>query len=119
MRRRRDASSPKEKVMAARKTVDPAFWKQQLEAAEKRIEAFEAEAREVLGEMIERGRRSRGDIEELLRRAGETDLSGRAEEIRGQIEKGAEEFGRRLEHLQEKALSVLGVAGRAQVEELG
>ena len=108
--------------MAARKS--PAggtrtFWKQQLKLAEKRLEAFEKEAQVVLSDLVTRGRRSRAEIQELLRRAGETDLSGRAEEIRAQIEKSTVEMARRLEVLQEKALAALGVAGLAQVEELG
>lgn len=107
--------------MAARKRTGPggeAFWRQQLEMAEKRLETFEAEAQKVLVDLGERGRRARSDIQDLLRRAGETDLSARTEEIRARFEQGSTEVVRKLEQVQEKALAALGVAGRAQVDEL-
>jgi hypothetical protein len=95
-----------------------AFWKQQLKMAEKRLAAFEVEAQKALGELAERGRRTRAEIEDILRKAGESDLTARAEEIRGQIEKGSAEVVRKLEGLQGRALTALGVANAAQVEEL-
>jgi len=104
--------------MAARTTKvrTEGFWREPLEAAQERLARFEVEAQKALTELVEKGRRSREEIEQLLR-GGE--VAGRAEELRARLEKRGLEMVRRLEGLQESALAALGVAGKAQVDELG
>lgn len=96
----------------------PEFVRMQVEAAEKRLITFEEEAQRLLKDLIAKGRESRKDIQELLRRATELDVGERAEEWKGKAEKTGTEVFRRIEELQDKALGMIGVASTAQIEEL-
>ena len=96
----------------------PDFMKDRLVVAEKRLVAFEQEAQKLLSDLVSRGKKSRKEIQSLIRRASELGLSERAEELKDRAEKTGGEVVRRLETLQDRALGLVGVASQAQVEEL-
>lgn len=112
----------------------PDFLKTQLEAAQARLEQFEEEAQRVIHDLMVRGRASRKDIEQILRRLSRQDwtfpeMKSRIEKLREQGAERAAELKDRAEsfraealdrmvELQNRAVAFLGVASREQVEEL-
>lgn len=90
-----------------RTTRVPAFLREPLVAAQARFEQFEVEAQRVLKELMDRGRASRKDLENVVQRLSKQDwVALRAEAME------------RLMDLQSRAIAFLGVATRDQVEEL-
>lgn len=112
----------------------PEFLREPLEAAQARLEAFEEEAQKVFKDLVQRGRDSRKDVAVLVQRLSKQDwtmddLRGRFGKLRDQSRERAHEWRgkaetfrsdalERLEDLQAKAITFLGVASREQVEEL-
>ncbi len=112
----------------------PEFLREPFEAAQHRLEQFEGEAQKLVRDLVDRGRASRKDIEQMVHRLSKQDwtfpeLKQRIEKLREQsAERAAEWRGRaetfrsealdRLIELQAKAVQFLGVATRDQVEDL-
>jgi polyhydroxyalkanoate synthesis regulator phasin len=110
----------------------PEFLREPLVAAQARFGHLEEEAQRVLKDLVDRGRASRKDLEQMVQRLSRqdwTDMRHRLERLREQgAERAAEWRGRadtfrvealeRVVELQGRAVSFLGVATREQVEEL-
>ena len=112
----------------------PEFLREPLEAAQARLVEFEEEAQKVFKDLMQKGKESRKDFAELVQRLSKQDwnmdeLRGRvtklrvqsmerAQELKGRAESFRSEALVRLEELQAKAVTFLGVATRAEVEEL-
>jgi polyhydroxyalkanoate synthesis regulator phasin len=112
----------------------PEFIREPLVAAQARIEHLEEEAERVLKDLMDRGRASRKDIEQMMHRLSKQDwnfpeMKHRLEKLRVQGAERATEWRERAEtfraealermlELQNRAVTFLGVATRDQVEEL-
>ena len=112
----------------------PEFLREPLVAAQARLEHLEEEAQRVLRDLMDRGRASRKDIEQMVHRLSQQDWSmpemrqrieklreqgmERATEWRGRAESFRAETLERMIELQNRAVAFLGVATREQVEEL-
>jgi hypothetical protein len=111
----------------------PEFLREPLELAQARFEAFEAEAQKMFKELVQKGRESRKEVQDLVQRLSKQgnmeDLRGRfgklraqglerAQELRGRADTFRQDALDRLEDLQSKTIAFLGVATREQVEEL-
>ncbi len=112
----------------------PEFLREPLNAAQARLEHLEVEAQRVLRDLMDRGRASRKDLEQIVHRLSQQDWSlpemrqrleklreqgmERAVEWRGRAESFRAEALERMLELQGRAVSFLGVATREQVEEL-
>ena len=112
----------------------PEFLKEPLEAAQARLERLEVDAERVLRDLMDKGRASRKEIEQIVARLSKQDwklpeMKQRIEKLRDQgAERAAEWRGRaetfraeameRVMDLQGRAIAFLGVASRDQVEEL-
>lgn len=122
------------KMDGTQKLKVPDFLREQLEAAQARLEQLEEEAQRVMKDLMLRGRESRKDIEQILHKLSRQDFSfpemkqrieklrdqgvERAEELRGRAESFRTEAMERMVELQGRAVSFLGIATRDQVEEL-
>lgn len=112
----------------------PEFLREPFEAAQARLEQFEEDAERVLKDLMDRGRASRKEIEQIVSKLSKQDwtlpeMRHRIEKLRDQgVERAAEWRGRaetfrteamdRVMDLQGRAIAFLGVASRDQVEEL-
>ena len=112
----------------------PEFLREPLVAAQARIGQIEEEAQRVLKDLVDRGRSSRKDIEEIVHRMSRQDFSlpevkQRLEKLRDQgaeraagLRDRAESFRsdavERMLELQARAVQFLGVATREEVHEL-
>jgi hypothetical protein len=112
----------------------PEFLKEPIEAAQARLEQLEVDAERVLRDLMDKGRASRKEIEQIVARLSKQDwklpeMKQRFEKLRDQgVERAAEWRGRaetfraeameRVMDLQGRAIAFLGVASRDQVEEL-
>ena len=112
----------------------PEFLREPFVAAQARLEHLEEEAQRVLRDLMERGRASRKDLEQMMHRFSQQDWSlpemrqrleklretgvERAAEWRGRAESFRAEALERMIELQNRAVAFLGVATRDQVEEL-
>ncbi|HSN90997.1 MAG TPA: hypothetical protein VLS93_07190 [Anaeromyxobacteraceae bacterium] len=112
----------------------PAFLKEPLEAAQERLEQFEEEAQRLFKDLMNRGRASRKDLEQMLARLSRQDWTfpelkhalerlrdqgaERAADLRGRAETWRTEALERISELHGRAVAFLGVASREQVEEL-
>lgn len=112
----------------------PEFLREPLVAAQARLEQFEEDAQRVLKDLLDKGRASRKDIEQIVVRLSKQDFSlpevklrleklrdqgaERAAEWRGRAESFRSEALDRVLELQTRAVQFLGVATREQVEEL-
>jgi DNA-binding Lrp family transcriptional regulator len=112
----------------------PEFLREPLNAAQARLEHLEDEAQRVLKDLMDKGRASRKDIEQMVARLSKQDwtfpeVKQRIEKLRDQgVERAtgwrgkAETFRaealERVFDLQSRAVSFLGVATREQVDEL-
>jgi polyhydroxyalkanoate synthesis regulator phasin len=112
----------------------PEFLREPLEAAQLRLAEFEEEAQRVFKDLMQKGKESRKDFQELVQRLSKQDwtmddLRGRVTKLREQgLERAQELRGRadafrtdameRLEELQTRAVAFLGVASREQVQAL-
>lgn len=122
------------KVNGGRAVKVPEFLKEPLEAAQARLEQFEVDAERVLKDLMDKGRASRKEIEQMLARLSKQDWTlpemkhrieklrdqgvERAAELRGKAETFRTEAMERVVDLQGRAIAFLGVASRDQVEEL-
>lgn len=112
----------------------PEFLREPIEAAQARLEHFEVEAQKVLKDLMDKGRASRRDLEQMLERLSKQDWNvaevrhrlerfreqgvERATEWRGKAESFRTEAMERVVDLQGRAIAFLGVASREQVDEL-
>jgi hypothetical protein len=112
----------------------PEFLREPLVAAQARLEHLEEGAQRVIRDLMDRGRASRKDFEQMVARLSKQDwtfpeMKQRLEKLREQgVERAAEWRGKaetfraealeRMIELQARAVSFLGVATRDQVEEL-
>ncbi len=112
----------------------PEFLREPLAAAQTRLEHLEEEAQRVVKDLMDKGRASRNDIEQMMQRLSTQDWSfpemkQRLEKLRDQgVERASEWRGRaesfradaleRMFDLQNRAVAFLGVATREQVDEL-
>lgn len=112
----------------------PEFLREPIHAAQARLELIEEEAQRVLRDLMDRGRASRKDLEQMVHRLSQQDWSfpemrqridrlreqgaGRASEWRDRAESFRAEALERMIELQNRAVAFLGVATREQVEEL-
>ena len=111
----------------------PEFLREPLTAAQERLVHFEDEAQRVLRDLMDRGRASRKDLEQMVSRLSRQDWTfpevkqrreklreqsvERATEWRGKAESFRAETLERMVELQAKAVSFLGVATRDEVKE--
>jgi DNA repair exonuclease SbcCD ATPase subunit len=123
-----------QKASNGRAVKVPEFLREPLEAAQARLATLEEEAQRVLRDLMDRGRASRKDLEQMVQRLSKQDWSfpemkQRIEKLREQgVERAAEWRGKaetfrveameRVMDLQGRAIAFLGVASRDQVEEL-
>ncbi len=84
----------------------PAFVKDQIEDAQKRLAAFEVEAQRVLESLLERGRESRRELENLVKNPGK------------KANKARVEARKRLDQIQNRVIETVGVASQSQVEQI-
>ena len=112
----------------------PEFLREPIEAAQARLERLEVDAERVLKDLMDKGRASRKEIEQIVARLSKQDwklpeMKERIEKLREQgVERAAEwrdraetfraEAMERVVDLQGRAIAFLGVASRDQVEEL-
>lgn len=112
----------------------PEFLREPIATAQARLEQLEEEAQRVLRDLMDRGRASRKDFEQMVSRLSKQDwtfpeMKQRLEKLRDQgVERAAEWRGKaesfraealeRMIELQARAVSFLGVATRDQVQEL-
>jgi DNA-binding transcriptional MerR regulator len=112
----------------------PAFLKEPLEAAQGRLEQFEEEAQRLFKDLMDKGRASRKDLEQIVARLSRQDFTlpelkhrlerlrdqgvERAAGLRGKAETWRSEAMERLSDLQARAVAFLGVASRDEVQEL-
>jgi polyhydroxyalkanoate synthesis regulator phasin len=112
----------------------PEFLREPLNAAQARLEHLETEAQRVFKDLMDRGRASRKDLEQMVHKLSQQDWSfpemrQRIEKLREQgVERATEWRGRadtfraealdRMIDLQSRAVQFLGVATREQVAEL-
>jgi hypothetical protein len=112
----------------------PDLVREQLLAAQARVEVFEGEAKRVIEDLMARGRASKRELEQLLHRLAKQDWSlpevkqrmeklqahgmERAVEWRDKAEAFRMEALERTMELQSHLVQFLGVASREQVEEL-
>lgn len=112
----------------------PEFLREPLVAAQARLEQLEEEAQRVFKDLMDRGRASRKDLEQMVTRLSKQDwtfpeMKHRIEKLREQgVERAAEWRGKaetfrsealeRVLELQGRAVAFLGVATKDQVEEL-
>ena len=122
------------KSEATRAVKVPEFLREPFVAAQARLEQFEGEAQRVLKDLVDRGRASRKDLEQIVQRLSRQewtlpDVKHRIDRLREQgAERAAEWRGKadtfrvealdRIVELQGRAVAFLGVATREQVEEL-
>ena len=122
------------KSEATRAAKVPEFLREPFVAAQARLEQFEGEAQRVLKDLVDRGRASRKDLEQIVQRLSKQewtlpDVKHRIDRLREQgAERAAEWRGKadtfrvealdRIVELQGRAVAFLGVATREQVEEL-
>ena len=121
--------------MNGTKTVKvPEFLREPIEAAQARLGQLEEDAERVLKDLMDKGRASRKEIEQMVARLSKQEwklpeMKQRIEKLREQgVETAAEWRGRaetfrteameRVIDLQGRAIAFLGVASRDQVEEL-
>jgi polyhydroxyalkanoate synthesis regulator phasin len=120
----------------AEKTVSskvPEFLREPLEAAQARLATIEEEAQKVFKDLMQKGKDSRKDFAGLVRRLSRQDWNEelrahvsklreqgaeRAQELRGRAESFRADALERLSEVQAKTVTFLGVATRAEVEEL-
>jgi hypothetical protein len=128
------AEAKETRTASARAMRVPEFLREPLEAAQERLEHFEGEAQRVFKDLMDKGRASRKDIEQIVVRLSKQDWTfpelkhridkfreqgvERAAEWRGKAETWRTEALERLTELQARAVTFLGVATREQVEEL-
>ncbi len=112
----------------------PEFLREPLVAAQARLVELEEEAQKVFKDLMQKGKESRKDFADLVQRLSKQDWHiddlrdrvsrlrehgmERAQELKGRAETFRAEALVRLEELQTKAVAFLGVATRAEVEEL-
>ena len=112
----------------------PEFLREPLVAAQARLEHLEEEAQRVFKDLMDRGRASRKDLEQMVTKLSRQDwtfpeMKQRLEKLREQgVERAAEWRGKaetfraeameRMIELQGRAVGFLGVATKEQVEEL-
>jgi polyhydroxyalkanoate synthesis regulator phasin len=112
----------------------PEFLREPLTAAQAKLERFEEDAQRVLRDLMDRGRASRKDLEQIVTRLSKQDwkfpeMKQRFERLREQgVETAAEWRGKaesfraealeKMIELQSRAVSFLGVATRDEVQEL-
>jgi DNA-binding Lrp family transcriptional regulator len=122
------------KVNGVRAVKVPEFLREPIEAAQARLEQFEEDAERVLRDLMDKGRASRKEFEQIVARLSKQDFSlpevkQRIEKLRGQgVERAVEWRGKaetfraealeRMVELQGRAIAFLGVASRDQVDEL-
>lgn len=119
---------------SSRNVKVPEFLREPLNAAQARLEHLETEAQRVFRDLMDRGRASRKDIEQMVHKLSQQDWSfpemrqrleklreqgvERATEWRGRAESFRAEALERMIELQSRAVQFLGVATREQVDEL-
>ena len=122
------------KMNGSRTVKVPEFLREPIEAAQARLGQLEEDAERVLKDLMDKGRASRKEIEQMVARLSKQDwklpeMKQRIEKLREQgVERAAEWRGRaetfrteameRVVDLQGRAIAFLGVASRDQVEEL-
>ncbi len=122
------------RMESGRSVKVPEFLREPLNAAQARLEHLEVEAQRMLRDLMDRGRASRKDFEQMMHRLSQQDWSlpemrqrleklresgvERAAEWRGRAESFRAEALERMIELQNRAVAFLGVATREQVEEL-
>jgi len=100
----------------ARSIRVPEFLREPLEAAQARLEQFEGEAQKLIKDLMDRGRASRKDLEQMVHRLSKQDWT--FPEFKTRLEKLQRQGAERLLDLQSRAVSFLGVATREQIEDL-
>ncbi len=96
----------------------PAFVREQIEDAQKRLVALETEAQRVLQNLVERGQKSRNEVEALLGRLQGMEQVKEAKKLGKKATAARTEVQKRLNVLQARVIETVGVASGAQVKEI-
>jgi hypothetical protein len=131
---REDSMAETRRTDRSKATKVPEFIREPFMAAQARIELLEEEAQRILKDLMDKGRASRKDIEQIVHRLSKQDWTfpemkhrierlreqgaERATEWRGRAESFRAEALERMLELQNRATTFLGVATRDQVAEL-
>jgi uncharacterized protein YPO0396 len=97
------------------------FMKGQLNVAQKRLGAFEAEAEKVLKNLIARGQDSRKELDALLERLSAAELkvlNTSLRELAKRAQDVSQDARKKLEEFQARLFEVAGVASQNQVRAL-
>ena len=94
------------------------FMKEQIDDAQKRLYALEAEAQKVLENLIERGQKSRKEVEALLGRLQGMEQVKEAKKLGKKATQATTEVQKRLNVLQTRVIESVGVASQAQVNQI-
>lgn len=101
------------------------FVREQVEDAQKRLASFETEAQQVLGNLMERGQKSRKDLEKLLQKFNGIEVRDLNPLDKAQVKKlgkkatsASNEVRRRVEEIQNKVVQSVGFASQAQVQQI-
>lgn len=96
----------------------PAFVREQIEDAQKRLLALESEAQKVLQNLIVRGQKSRAEVEALLGRLQGMEQVKEAKKLGKKATAARAQAQKRLNELQSRVIESVGVASGAQVKEI-
>ena len=96
------------------------FVREQLEEAQRRFSAFEADAEKALKHLVERGQRQRKELEHLVGRLNGEPLWERpaVRQLTKRAGRAGTEVRKRIDHLQSRVIAASGVASQAQVREI-
>ena len=133
-RPREDTMAETAKLNGVRAVKVPEFLREPIEAAQARLEQLEVDAERMLKDLMDKGRASRKEFEQIVSRLSKQDWTfpemkhridklreqgvERAAELRGRAETFRVEAVERVVDLQSRAIAFLGVASRDQVDEL-
>jgi uncharacterized protein YukE len=99
-----------------------AFVKEQIEEAQKRIQAIEGEAQKALKGLVARGKESRQELQQLLRRFNAKELkfldNPTVKKLGKRAGAAGMEMKKRLDALQERMIEASGMATQSQIRDL-
>jgi hypothetical protein len=94
------------------------FVKDQIDDAHKRLVALEAEAQKVLENLVDRGQKSRKEVETLLGRLQGLEQVKDVKKLGKKASAASTEVQKRLNVLQARVIETVGVASGAQVNQI-
>jgi uncharacterized protein YukE len=99
-----------------------AFVKEQIEEAQKRIQAIEGEAQKALKGLVAKGKESRQELQHLLKRFNAKDLklldNPTVKKLGKRAGAAGQEMRKRLDSLQNRMIAASGMATQSQIRSL-